>query len=58
MPRAIPIPTYDDNGQREAIEAYNQEALRRFDHMKDSDFTPSLKALDALVASLQIEPTW
>ena len=54
--RAIPIPTYEPSEERGAIEAYNQEALRRFNHMKDSDFTPSLKALDALVASLKIEP--
>ncbi len=54
-PRAIPIPTYDANEQWNAVITYNQEALRRFDYIKDSDFTPSLEALDALVASLQIE---
>ncbi len=55
----LPFPNWPDdyNEQRKVIDAYNQEALQRLKHMKDSDFTPSLKALDALVASLQIEPT-
>lgn len=55
-PQAIPIPNCPSDYYAD-MEAYNQEALRRFDQMADSDFTPSLTVLDALVASLLIEPT-
>ena len=55
-PQAITIPewTEDYNQQGKIIEAYNQEALRRFDQMTAGDFTPSLQVLDALVGSLEI----
>ena len=56
-PKAIPIPTersqYGDQ-QLPIIDAYNQEALRRFDQATDADFTPDVALLDALVRSLEI----
>jgi len=53
---AIGIPNWpsDYNDQGNTIKAYNAEALRRFDQMAESDFTPDLAALDALVKSIQI----
>ncbi|HEY6072851.1 MAG TPA: hypothetical protein VIV15_05525, partial [Anaerolineales bacterium] len=51
---AIPASTGNYEDQRKDIDAYNAEALRRFDQMADSDFTPDLAKLDALVKSIQI----
>ena len=53
---AIGIPNWpnDYNEQGKIITAYNEEALRRFGTMAESDFTPHLAALDALVQSLEI----
>ena len=55
-PDAIPVLDWPaDYAQRgQIVEAYNQEALRRFDQTSDSDFGPDLALLDALVRSLQI----
>ena len=54
--QAIAIPNWpsDYNDQGNIIKAYNEEALRRFDQMADSDFTPDLAVLDTLVKSIQI----
>jgi hypothetical protein len=53
---AISIPSWpgDYTEQTKIIKAYNAEALHRFDQMAESDFTPDLAALDALVKSIQI----
>lgn len=55
-PGAIAIPdwTSDYKAQGQIIQAYNQEALRRFYQAADADFTPDLAVLDALVHSLQV----
>jgi hypothetical protein len=55
-PGAIPIPAWpaDPAQQRQIIDAYNAEALRRLDVMTDYQVTPSLAALDALLESLKI----
>lgn len=55
-PGAIPIPAWpsDPAQQRQIIDAYNAEALRRMDAMTDYQVTPSLATLDALVESLKI----
>ncbi len=55
-PEAIAIPdwTSDYTQQGQIIQAYNQEALRRFDQTTDAAFTPDLALLDALVRSLQV----
>ena len=51
---AIPASTGNYEDQRKNVEAYNTEAVRRFGQMADSDFTPDLAKLDALVKSIQI----
>ena len=55
-PHAISIPNWSSDPYKEGaiIKTYNEEALRRFEKMSDSDFTPNLAALDALVESLEI----
>ena len=55
-PQAISVPDWPKYGteQRPIIDAYNQEALRRFDQATDADFAPNLALLDALVRSLQV----
>jgi hypothetical protein len=53
---AIAVPNWpDDAAQRgQIIEAYNQEALRRFAQASNGDFGPDLALLDALVQSLEV----
>lgn len=53
--QAITIPEWnsDYEQQRKIIDAYNQEAVQRFDDAES--ITPSLPLLDALVGSLTIE---
>ena len=51
---AIPEIPSDYEGIRKIIDDYNQEALKRFDQMTDEQFSPSLKALDALMGSLTV----
>lgn len=55
-PDAIPISGWpsDYEQQRAVIDAYNQEALRRFEQATNADFTPDVAVLDALVRSLQV----
>lgn len=55
-PQAIAIPEWpsDFEQQRQVIEAYNTEALDRFEQMHDSDASPDLTLLDKLVQSIQI----
>lgn len=55
-PDAIPISGWPNDYalQGPIVEAYNQEALHRFDQATDADFTPDLAVLDALVRSLEI----
>jgi hypothetical protein len=54
--QAIPIPEWpsDFEQQRKVIEAYNTEALSRFEAMSDSDALPDIALLDALVESLRV----
>lgn len=55
-PQAIAITGLGDPQQmQQSIETYNQEALRRFSEMKAEDASPSLKALDGLIGSLEIK---
>jgi hypothetical protein len=54
---AIPVPTTlpgDDGQLGDAMREYNQKVERLLDQLAPADFTPSLSALDALVASLAI----
>jgi hypothetical protein len=55
-PGAIAIPNWpaDAVQQRQIIDAYNAEALRRLNLMTDYQVTPSLATLDALLESLKI----
>jgi hypothetical protein len=55
-PDAIAVPDWpsDYTAQGQIIEAYNQEALRRFDQATDAEFSPDLALLDALVRSLKV----
>jgi hypothetical protein len=55
-PDAITIPEWPDDysARSQIIEAYNQEALRRFGLASDGDFGPDLVLLDALVRSLEV----
>jgi len=57
-PSAIAIPEWpaDYEQQLPIIEAYNAEALSRFEQMADDGAFPSLTLLDAVVQSLQITP--
>jgi len=41
--------------QVKVIEAYNAEAISRFEQMKDGDASPNIALLDALVQSIQVE---
>ena len=55
-PQAIPVPEWpvDFEAQRQVIEAYNAEALQRFEQMSDSDASPNLALLDGLVQSIRV----
>jgi hypothetical protein len=55
-PSAIQIPEWPSNYEQQLpiIEAYNTEALLRFEQMGDDGAFPNLALLDALVQSLQI----
>jgi len=55
--QAISISSWPDeyDQQVKVIEAYNTEALSHFEQMKDSDASPNLSLLDALVQSIQVE---
>lgn len=55
-PLAIAIPEWPANYEQQLpiIEAYNNEALLRFEQMGDDGAFPNLALLDALVQSLQI----
>ncbi len=58
-PNAIPLPAPlpDDFAARnQMMLAYNQEAEQQLDLLPAADFIPGLDLLDALVASLHIEP--
>jgi len=55
-PGAIAVPEWpgDYEQQRKVIEAYNNEALQRFQEMSDSEVLPDLALLDQLVQSMEI----
>ena len=55
-PNAIAISAWpsDFEQQHKVIEAYNNEALQRFEQMPDSDVFPKLGLLDQLVQSIQV----
>jgi len=56
-PQAISISEWpaEYEQQFEVIEAYNTEANSRFEQMKDSDATPNIALLDALVQSIRVD---
>ena len=56
-PQAIAISEWPSgyDQQVKVIEAYNTEALSRFEQMKDSDASPNIALLDALVESIRVE---
>jgi len=56
-PQAITISEWpaEYEQQFKVIEAYNTEANSRFEQMKDSDASPNIALLDALVQSIQVE---
>ena len=56
-PQAIAISEWPSgyDQQVQVIEAYNTEALSRFEQMKDSDASPNIALLDALVVSIGVE---
>jgi hypothetical protein len=56
-PQAIAIPDWpsDFTEQVKVVEAYNGEALRRLNEMKDGDAQPDLAQLDALVQSIRVD---
>jgi hypothetical protein len=55
-PSAIAISAWSGSyeQQRGVIEAYNTEALQRFEQMSDSDVFPNLALLDEMVQSIQV----
>jgi len=55
--QAIPISGWPDeyDQQVKVIEAYNTEALSRFEQMEDGDASPDIALLDALVRSIHVE---
>ncbi len=55
-PQAIPVPEWpgEFDAQRQVIEAYNTEALQRFEQMSESDALPNLALLDQLVQSIEV----
>jgi hypothetical protein len=55
-PNAIAIADWpsDFERQRQVIEAYNNQALQRFEQMSDSDVFPNLALLDEMVQSIQV----
>ena len=55
-PNAIAISDWpsDIEQQRQVIEAYNNEALQRFEKMSVSDVLPNLALLDQMVQSIQV----
>jgi hypothetical protein len=55
-PSAIAISAWpsDFEQQRQVIEAYNNEALQRFEQMSDSEVFPNLTLLDQMVQSIQV----
>ncbi len=55
-PNAIAISAWpsDFEQQHKVIEAYNNEALQRFEQMSDSDVFPKLGLIDQLVQSIQV----
>jgi hypothetical protein len=55
-PSAIAIPDWpsDYEQQRQVIEAYNTEALRRFEQMSEAEALPNIALLDALVQSIEV----
>lgn len=56
-PQAITISDWPDQYEQQikVIESYNSEALGRFEQMKDTDASPSIALLDALIQSIQVE---
>ncbi|NIS81225.1 MAG: hypothetical protein GTO14_13710 [Anaerolineales bacterium] len=57
--QTIPVPEHDPSDYQQfaqAVEAYNEEARKQLEALEASGFTPDLRELDALVASLRIEP--
>lgn len=56
-PGAIVIPEWPASyeQQRQVIEAYNNDALQRFEQTPDSDFSPDLALLDSIVQSIRVE---
>ena len=57
-PNAIAISDWPNSyeQQRPVIEAYNNEALQRFEQMSDGDVFPNLALLDQMVQSIQVSP--
>jgi hypothetical protein len=55
-PEAIAIAGWpsDFEQQRQVIDAYNSEALKRFEQMADSDAFPNLGLLDQMVQSIEV----
>jgi hypothetical protein len=55
-PSAIAISAWpsDFEQQRQVIEAYNNEALQRFEQMADSEVSPNLALLDQMVQSIRV----
>ena len=55
-PESIAIPEWpsDYEEQRQVIDAYNAEALQRFEKMSDGDVFPSLALLDQFVQSIEV----
>ena len=55
--QAITISGWPDeyDQQVEVVEAYNTEALARFEQMQDGDALPNITLLDALVQSIRVE---
>lgn len=55
-PQAIAIPEWPSGfeQQRQVIEAYNAEALQRFEQMSESEAFPDLALLDQLIRSIEV----
>jgi hypothetical protein len=55
-PQAFAVPEWPSSSeqQRQVIDAYNNEALQRFEQMSDRDVFPNLALLDQMVQSIQV----
>jgi hypothetical protein len=53
----VPSPLPDPPERDSAIVEYNREAARQLDLLAAGDFAPALWVLDALVASVRVEPS-